>query len=87
MNATKYRNTEARRNMISYLADLIREEGLDGQDVADVATSVDWDESPAEALLSISAGQQTCAYLLVATVVLEESAEDLCQSATEALGW
>lgn len=87
MNATKYRNTEARRHMVSYLADLIRDEGLDGSDVRDVANSVDWDEESDEALLSLLASGQTHRYLRVATELLEESAEDLCQSATEALGW
>lgn len=86
MNATKYRNTEARRNMVSYLADLIRDEGLDGPDVRDVATSVDWDDHP-DSQAWVGPGPQTHQYLLVATGVLEESAEDLCQSATEDLGW
>lgn len=86
MNATKYRNTEARCHMISYLADLIRDEGLDGPNVRDVAVSVDWDDHPNEEDWA-GPGLQTHRYLLVATELLEESAEDLCQSATEALGW
>lgn len=85
MNATRTR-TE-RDHMVSYLADLIRDEGLDGPDVLDVSMSVDWDEHPDEAVLSLAAGEQTYRYLLVATEVLNESADCLVQSATEALGW
>lgn len=86
MNATLTRIE--RDHMISYLADLIRDEGLDGPDVRDVAGSVDWDESPdCEPLGYLGAGAQTYCYLLVLTELLNESADSLVQSATEALGW
>lgn len=74
----------ARPHMVSYIADLIRRDCLDGPDVETIACAVDWE---ADQEWVGRAGTDLHAYLLLVQFLLNETAADLVQSAMEALGW
>lgn len=64
------------------LADLIRTEDLDGQDLHDISGSVDLDEPE-----YIGAGQETRKVLITLGLLYNKSASDLIEEACEVLGW
>jgi hypothetical protein len=73
-----------RAHMVWYLAELVREDNLDGPDLQSVAANVDFEDPDSWYPWP---GEQVRAYLLVTTAYLAESAEDLVASAARALGW
>lgn len=86
--AAKYSDRPAIRRaalteLADRIADMIRAADLDGQDVHDIAASVDAGE-----LDYTGAGENLHAYLLTVTDVLNLSASDLLDTATRTvLGW
>jgi hypothetical protein len=70
------------QDSVSYLADLVREEGLDDQDVADIAASVDAGE-----VQYVGRGQQFRVALALAASAVSVSAEFVAGEVVAALGW
>lgn len=74
-----------RTDAVKRIAELVLIEQLDGQDIHDITVAIDWQSDPAD--WTGCAGDRTHSSLLMASILLDESAYDLMQSVTAQLGW
>ncbi len=81
---TRTEEYQARKAMVAALATLIREEGIDGPDVHDIACQIELGAAPDD---WTGAGRWTHMFCLSCTDVLIESAFTVLRSAMDELGW